>query len=45
MLEQLIFLNQLFAFQAIRVEKDLTSSGKVDYNSLTVQKMIFVISL
>jgi hypothetical protein len=28
------------------VEKDLTSSGKVDYNSLvTVQKMIFVISL
>ncbi len=37
-----IFLNQLFAFQAIRVEKALTSSGKVDYDSLvTVKKEDF----
>jgi probable Rubsico expression protein CbbX len=34
-----IFLNQLFAFQAIRVEKELTSTGKVNYDALvTIQK-------
>jgi probable Rubsico expression protein CbbX len=29
-----IFLNQLFAYQAIRVEKELTSKGKLNYDSL-----------
>jgi len=29
-----IFLNQLLSFQSIRIEKTLTSSGKVDYDSL-----------
>jgi probable Rubsico expression protein CbbX len=33
-----IFLNQLFAFQAIRVEKELTSSGNVAYDSLVTIK-------
>jgi probable Rubsico expression protein CbbX len=37
-----IFLNQLFAFQAIRIEKELISSGKVAYDSLvTIQKEDF----
>ena len=29
-----IFLNQLFAYQAIRVENMLTSKGQIDYESL-----------
>ena len=29
-----IFLNQLFAYQAIRVEQTLLKNGKIDYNSL-----------
>jgi probable Rubsico expression protein CbbX len=34
-----IFLNQLFAYHGIRVEKQLTTGGKIDYDSLvTVQK-------
>jgi probable Rubsico expression protein CbbX len=34
-----IFLNQLFAYQAIRVEHMLTTGGKLDYNSLvTIDK-------
>jgi probable Rubsico expression protein CbbX len=37
-----IFLNQLFAFQAIRVEKELLSSGEVAYDSLvTIKKEDF----
>jgi probable Rubsico expression protein CbbX len=37
-----IFLNQLFSYQASRVEKVLTSNGNVDFNSLiTVQKEDF----
>jgi len=33
-----VFLNQLLAFQAIRVEKTLTSKGSIDYESLvTIQ--------
>jgi probable Rubsico expression protein CbbX len=37
-----IFLNQLFAFQAIRIEKELISSGKVAYDSLvTIKKEDF----
>lgn len=37
-----IFLNQLFAYQASRVEKQLTGNGKLDYDSLvTVQKEDF----
>jgi probable Rubsico expression protein CbbX len=37
-----IFLNQLFAFQAIRIEKELISSGNVAYDSLvTIQKEDF----
>jgi hypothetical protein len=37
-----VFINQLLAYQAIRVEKLLTSSGKIDYNSLvTIQKEDF----
>lgn len=34
-----VFLNQLLAYQAVRVEKMLTENGKVDYDSLvTIQK-------
>lgn len=34
-----IFLNQLFAYHAARVEKQLTTRGRVDYDSLvTIQK-------
>jgi probable Rubsico expression protein CbbX len=37
-----VFLNQLFAYQASRVEKQLTGNGKLDYDSLvTVQKEDF----
>jgi len=37
-----IFLNQLFAYQAIRVENTLTKGGKLDYDSLvTIQKEDF----
>jgi probable Rubsico expression protein CbbX len=37
-----IFLNQLFAYQASRIEKALMKTGKVDYNSLvTIQKEDF----
>jgi hypothetical protein len=37
-----IFLNQLFAYQATRVERVLTTTGKVDYDSLvTIQKEDF----
>ena len=33
-----IFLNQLLSYQSIRIEKTLTSSGKVDYDSLVTLK-------
>jgi probable Rubsico expression protein CbbX len=38
-----IFLNQLFAYQASRVEKRLILNGKLDYNSLvTIEKEDFL---
>jgi len=38
-----IFLNQLLAYQAVRIEKALTQTGKIDYNSLvTIQKQDFL---
>jgi probable Rubsico expression protein CbbX len=38
-----VFLNQLLAYQAVRVEKILTESGKINYNSLvTIQKDDFL---
>lgn len=38
-----IFLNQLLAYQAIRVEKLILNNGKIDYNSLvTLQKEDFL---
>jgi len=33
-----IFLNQLLSYQSIRIEKTLTSSGKIDYDSLVTLK-------
>lgn len=33
-----IFLNQLFAYQAIRVEQQLVQTGKIDYDSLVTLK-------
>ena len=34
-----IFLNQIFAYQAIRVEQNLSKTGKLDYSSLvTIEK-------
>jgi probable Rubsico expression protein CbbX len=33
-----VFLNQLFAYQAIRVEKELTSTGSIKYESLITLK-------
>lgn len=37
-----IFLNQLFAYQAIRIEKTLTTKGNLNYNSLvTIQEEDF----
>jgi probable Rubsico expression protein CbbX len=35
-----VFLNQLFAYQAIRVEKTLTTTGKLNYDALVqIEKM------
>ena len=33
-----IFLNQLLSYQSIRIEKTLTSNGKIDYDSLVTLK-------
>jgi probable Rubsico expression protein CbbX len=33
-----IFLNQVLSYQSIRIEKTLTSSGKIDYDSLVTLK-------
>ena len=33
-----IFLNQILSYQSIRIEKTLTSSGKIDYDSLVTLK-------
>ena len=33
-----VFLNQLLSYQAIRVEKTLTSKGSLDYESLVTIK-------